>query len=167
VGHRDRDDQPLIQTPGFEGYPEFSPDGRWLAYGSDVSGRTDVYVRPYPGQGPAEPVSIEGGECPAWDPTGHELFFLSPASPDGRRRMMAVEFAPGLPPRIGRPHPLFEFDNRVLDLRGFPLRGYDVTPDGQRFVGLQRPVPALPAVTHIDLILDWFEELNAKVPVGR
>lgn len=49
--------QPLIQTPRREGWAEFSPDGRWLAYASDVSGRGEVYVRPYPGPGPAEPVS--------------------------------------------------------------------------------------------------------------
>ena len=82
--------------------------------------------------------------------------------------MMAVEFAPGSPPRIGRPRPLFEFDNRDLNLSGFPLRSYDVTPDGERFAAVQRRTPLRPpAVTHINLILNWFEELKAKVPTRR
>jgi len=81
--------------------------------------------------------------------------------------MMSVEFAPGQTSRIGRPRALFEFDSRVLDLRGFPLRGYDVSPNGERFVALQREPRSLPAVTHINLMLNWFEELKAKVPTGR
>jgi dipeptidyl aminopeptidase/acylaminoacyl peptidase len=160
--------QPLTQTPQVVDYPEFSPDGHWLAYGSDVSGRGEVYVQPYPGPGRAEPVSVEGGSNPAWHPNGREIFFLSEPDPAGKVRMMAVDFMPGSPPRIGRPRPLFEFDNRDVNLGGFPLRSYDVTPDGQRFVAVQRRTPPrAPAVTHINLILNWVEELKAKVPTGR
>ena len=157
----------LIQTTHDEGWPEFSPDGRWLAYGSDASGRNEVYVRPYPGPGTTELVSLEGGDNPAWHPSGHELFFLSLPDPAGKRRMMAVEFMPGSPPRIGRPRPLFSFDNRETALRCIPVRCYDVAPDGQRFyaTGAQAPPPP-PVVTHINLIESWFEELKAKVPGG-
>ena len=158
--------QPLIETPNTELWPEVSPDGGWLVYGSNVSGRLEVYVRPYPGPRPAEPVSVEGGWSPAWHPSGRELFFVSLPDPAGKRRMMAVQFAPGSPPRIGRPRPLFAFDNRDLYLACGPVRCYDVAPDGQRFYAVQyRTPPPPPVVTHINLIENWFEELKAKVPI--
>jgi len=79
--------------------------------------------------------------------------------------MMSVGFEAGAPPAIGRPKTLFDFDPADLLLACYPLRCYDVAPDGQKFYGLQsRPVPPLPPVTHISLIQNWFEELKAKVP---
>jgi hypothetical protein len=156
--------EPLIQTPHFEGYPEFSPDGRWLAYASDVSGRLEVYVQPYPGPGPRTQVSVEGGVIPAWHPNGRELFYASGADPVGKRWMMAVEFEAGSPPRMGTPRRLFEFDGDLIFL-GAPVRCYDVAPDGQRFYAHQlRGVPPSPPVTHINVMQNWLEELKAKVP---
>ena len=159
--------QSLIETPARELFPEISPDGRWLAYVSGVAGRGDVYVRPYPGSGPAESASPDGGGWPAWHPRGRELFFVSRADPTGARRMMAVEFAPGLPLRLGRPRPLFAFDPRAIFLLGDPVRSYDVALDGQRFYAVQYRMPRpAPPVTHINLIQNWVEELKAKVPSG-
>jgi eukaryotic-like serine/threonine-protein kinase len=156
--------QPLIQTPHYEGWAEFSPDGRWLAYASDVSGRLEVYVRPYPGPGPTEQVSLEGGYSLAWHPNGRELFFVEGDDPD-KFRMMAVDFAPGSPPHIGRPHVLFVFAEGSLPLLCGPIRCYDVAPDGQRFYAVQyRTRPRPPVVTRINLIQNWLEELKAKVP---
>jgi serine/threonine-protein kinase len=161
--------QPTVQNrQSTERWPEFSPDGHWLAYGSDASGRFEVYVRPYPGPGRAEPVSVEGGWSPAWAPNGRELFFVSLPDPQGNRRMMAVEFAPGAPPRIGRPHALFTFAPRDLRLACTPVRCYDVAADGGRFFVTQTQTPPPPpVVTHINIILNWFEELKAKAPVKR
>jgi serine/threonine-protein kinase len=161
--------QPLAQTPRHsERWPEFSPDGRWLAYGSDVSGRFEVYVRAFPGPGPAEPVSVEGGWSPAWHPSGRELFFVSLPDPEGRRRLMAVDFFAGPPPRIGRPHALFAFDPRELRFACVPVRCYDIAADGQRFYVTQsRTLPRAKPVTHLNLNLNWFEELKVKVPPGR
>jgi len=169
VGSGETPVQFLTQAPHQSArWPVFSPDGRWIAYASDVSGRFEVYVRPYPASGPAEPVSIEGGWCPAWNPSGHELFFLSLTDQAGRICMMTVEFRPGSPPRIGRPRLLFEFVERDLPLRGSPVRRYDVAPDGQRFYVTHWPTPPPPpVVTHINLIQNWFEELKAKVPTTR
>ena len=160
--------QTLWQTAESEMWPEFSPDGRWLAYGSNVSGRDEVYVRLYPALGRAEPVSIDGGGSPAWRPNGRELFFLSPPDQAGKRQMMVADFTPGSSPRVGHRRPLFEFDDRDVRFGGSPARSYDVAPDGQRFYAVQwQTPPPPPTVTHINLFLNWFEELKAKVPPAR
>ncbi len=159
--------QPKIAAPdNVERWPDLSPDGRWLAYASDASGRMEVYVTSYPDVRPAnaQRVSVDGGESPAWHPNGRELFFLSPPTPTGRRQMMAADFWSGPRPHIGPPHPLFEFDQERLQLWGAPLRSYQVGSDG-RFYGVESITPpTAPVVTHINLITNWFEELKAKVP---
>jgi hypothetical protein len=82
--------------------------------------------------------------------------------------MMAVDFVPGSPPRIGRPRTLFEFDDRAFNFYCKPLRCFDVSPDGQRFYGVRTPTPQPPpVVTHVTLIQNWFEELKLKVPAGK
>ena len=166
LGERGVTVRPLFETPYNERWPEFSPDGRWLAYGTDVSGQFEVWVRPWPG--PGEAVPIEAGESPAWSRDGRELFYLSPPHEAGRRRMMVVSFQAGSPPRIGTPQMLFDFDPQQLLLGCTPVRCYEVAPDGQRFYAVQSGAspPGLP-VTRINLIQNWFEELKAKVPAGE
>jgi hypothetical protein len=159
---------PLIQTPKAEMSPEFSPDGRWLLYTSDVTGRNEVYVRAYPGSGEVVPVSAEGGDSPAWHPNGREIFFASRPDPTGKYRMLAVAFTPGSPPTIGHPSELFSYDPGALRMACVPSRCYDVAPDGQRFYAVQSVTSPPPrVVTHINLIQNWFAELKAKVPTGR
>jgi dipeptidyl aminopeptidase/acylaminoacyl peptidase len=165
--------QALFQTPQHESSPEISPDGRWLAYVSDVSGRREVYVQPYPGTGPSQQVSIDGGLSPAWHPSGKELLFvslpdMSLPDPAVQQKMLAVEFGAGSPVALGRPRLLFPFDPRVLGFSCTPLRCCDVAPDGQRFHAVEsRTSLSPPVVTHINLIQNWFEELKAKVPGGQ
>jgi serine/threonine-protein kinase len=155
----------FIETAHFEGWPELSPDGRWLAYASNLSGRIEVYLRPYPGPGASEPVSTEGGANPIWNPNGKKLFFMIPPDRLQRRRMMAVDFVPGSPPRLGRPRPLFTITDEFMVCT--PVRCHDVAPDGRHFYAVKTPPPpAPPAVTHIHLIQNWFEELKARAP-GR
>jgi eukaryotic-like serine/threonine-protein kinase len=147
-------------------HPEISPDGRWLAYSSNESGRTEVYVQPYPGPGARTQVSIDDGAMegsPAWHPNGHELLFVS-RDPAGTYTMMAVDFEAGPAPRIGTRRPLFSFDSYELLFACGPVRCYDVAPDGQRFYVVKaKPPPPPPGVTHVNLVLNWFEELEAKV----
>jgi serine/threonine-protein kinase len=156
----------VLETPAGEKWPLLSPDGEWLAYASDATGRFEVFVRPYPAPGRVEPVSGEGGSNPVWRPDGRELFFLAPAG--GKRRMMAVDFVPGSPPRIGQPHILFEFDPRDLNFDCTPVRCYEVSPDGRQFYVWQNDAPPpLPPVTHINIIENWVEHLKEKAPARK
>lgn len=161
--------EPVLRTKDVENWPEMSPDGRWLAYGSDADGRMEIYVQPYPGSEGRTRVSVEGGSSPAWHPGGRELFYVSPVDPAGERTMMAADFEPGVPPRISTPRPLFNFDDRHLGAFAcYPVRCYDVSRDGQRFYLIQTStLPPSPVVTHIRLVENWFDELKAKVPADR
>jgi eukaryotic-like serine/threonine-protein kinase len=79
----DRGTQPFLRTRFSEGAPAFSPDGRWLAYGSNESGRPEIYVQPCPGPGRKWQISAAGGTEPAWNRNGRELFYR-----DGNRMMV-------------------------------------------------------------------------------
>ena len=77
--------------------------------------------------------------------------------------MMAVDFAAGSPPRIGRPRVLFEYHTSDVQFDCIPSRCYDVAPGGQRFYVMQSPTPPpRPVVTHINLVQNWVEELKEK-----
>jgi len=156
----------VTRTSYEELWPTFSPDGRWLAYGSNESGRFEVYVQPWPGPGPREQVSLEGGESPAWNPAGREIFFLSPLM-DGKRQMMVADVSTSPRLSLGIPRPLFEFSFPELRLACVPARCYSVAPDGQRFYGVRlQPTSPPPPATSVQLVLNWAEELKARVPSG-
>jgi eukaryotic-like serine/threonine-protein kinase len=158
--------EPGPETREIERAPEVSPDGRRLAFTSNKSGRDEVYVRPYPGPGAVEQVSVDGGTSPAWSPAGGELFFLRRKVPVFMGTMMVVDVVPGRRPR--HPRSLFDFNNRDLGFDCIPARCYDVAPNGQRFHVTRTPTQVdPPKVTHLDIIPNWFEELKAKVPVKR
>jgi serine/threonine-protein kinase len=147
-----------------ETHPMFSPDGNWLAYVSNESRTSEVYVRPYPGPGPRVKVSAGRASNPAWHPSGKELFYIE--GPEDRldRRMMSVPMSD--PRRPGAPVELFAFTRDELALEGSPMTGYGVSPDG-RFIG-RKMAPWSPVrVTHLKLIVNWFEELRAKLGTAR
>jgi Tol biopolymer transport system component len=93
---------PWLVTPAKEGQPDFSPDGRWLAYSSNESGRPEIYVRPVYGEGRRIQVSTEGGQMPAWSPKGNRLFYRQGAA------MIAVDVVGRDPLVMGRRGRLFE-----------------------------------------------------------
>ena len=66
--------EPFLTGPNIEVAPSFSPDGRWVAYGSDESGRPEIWVRPYPGRGASRLVSNDSEQAPRWSPDGREIF---------------------------------------------------------------------------------------------
>jgi Tol biopolymer transport system component len=147
--------QPFLRTQYDEGSPRFSPDGRWLAYSSNESGRYEVYVQPYPGPGGKWQISTEGGGEPLWNPNGRELFYRN------GNKMMAVEVTtqPGFTP--GKPRLLFEGGYTPSTALS---TNYDVSPDGQRFLMLKPVETQTSTPTQINVVLNWFEELKRRVP---
>jgi Tol biopolymer transport system component len=155
----------LSETTDVESWPEFSPDGRWLAYGSNATGRNEIYVQPWPGRGPREQVSLEGGGSPAWSATGRELFFVSRLNTAGQWQMWAVDVETRPRLRIGTPRRLFDYSWTQLHLFCVPVRCYAVSLDGGRFFAIARapaPPPTLP-VTQIRLVQGWLEDLKTRV----
>ncbi len=134
--------RPLIATRATEHSPEASPDGRWLAYVSDVGGREDVYVAPISGQGNPWKISTAGGNEPRWRPDGRELFYIAPGG-----RMQAVPITPGSTFTAGAAQTLF---SARFDASG--NRAYDVAKDGRRFlVNLSKSSPNAPIVVILGL----------------
>jgi Tol biopolymer transport system component len=153
----DRKAEPFLRTQFNESAPRFSPDGRWLAYASDESGRPEIYVQPYPGPGGKWKISTEGGMEPVWNRNGKELFYRSGG------KMMAVDVATSTSFSADKPRMLF--DGPYLPTPA-TLPNYDVSPDGQRFLMIEPAEKAQMAPTQINVVLNWFEELKQKVPVG-
>jgi serine/threonine-protein kinase len=149
---------PFLRTRFNETVPQFSPDGRWLAYISDESGGYEIYVQPYPGPGGKWQISTEGGTEPVWNPNGRELFYRS------GDKMMAVDIATQPSFAAGKPRRLFEGQYQQTSATA-PY--YDVSPDGQRFLMLKPTEQAQAAPTQINVVLNWFEELKQKVPTGK
>ncbi len=146
--------RPFLQTPAEEGWPAISPSGRLLAYTSDESGRWEIYVRSFPDGGRKVQVSSGGGWYPVWARSGKELFYRAPLE-GSKRQMMVADVSPGIPIRVSRSRRLFEDPYEDV--------GYDVLPDGQHFVMVQSERKA-PPITHLNVVLNWFEELNRLVP---
>ncbi len=155
--------RPFLQTRFNESYGEFSPDGRWVVYVSNESGRNEVYVQPYPGPGPRRLVSTEGGTAPAWSRDGRELFYTTAQSTGGQAsltKMMVVPVA--LRPTFTAGTPRMLFQGRYGSTAF--LRGYDVSPDGQRFLMVQQKERPAATVADMLLVQNWVEELKRKVP---
>ena len=130
----DREVQLILHTPASEDRPVFSPDGRFIAYTSNSSGRDEVYVRPFPNVDDERfPISRRGGRWPLWAPGGRELFYWASEG----LMSVAVETKPLFQPGI--PRLLFE-DMGILRSSG---RTYDIHPDGQRFLIVKQDETAL------------------------
>jgi eukaryotic-like serine/threonine-protein kinase len=142
----DRKPRPLIQTGADEGAARLSPDGRWLAYTSNESGTTEVYVQSFPPSGAKSLISREGGAEPRWRPDGRELYYLAPD-----RSLMAVEVKPGAAFEPGTPAPLFR-------LPAFNLgeTNYAVLRDGRFLVNTR----ILQTGTNITVVTDWLQQMK-------
>ncbi len=116
----------LLASEFAESHAQLSPDGRWLAYSSDESGRLEIYVCRFPDGGGKRRVSSGGGEMPRWRGDGRELFFI-----DAARRMVAVETTPGAELIVGGSQTLFETRIFTALPPGF---GFAVSRDGKRFL---------------------------------
>jgi Tol biopolymer transport system component len=149
---------PFLNSPFNEEYPEFSPDAHWIAYTSDESNRRDVYVRPFPGPGMKYLVSSDGGSAPLWARNGKQLFYRQ------GNQMWVVDVRTDGGFAASKPRLLFEKPGYGTT---FPLRTYDLSLDGQRFlmvkVEQRKPTP----VTEMILVQNWFEELKRLIPTGK
>jgi serine/threonine-protein kinase len=136
-----------------------SPDGRWIAYDSNVSGRSEIYVERYPQLGSRQKISTAGGRRPLWSSNGQELFFGSPDV----RQMFAVPLQSGPMLVAGQPQMLFEVTMAAIQGGSWP---YDVAPDG-RFVIIRSGQAEIAggAGPEIVVVQNWFEELKRLVPV--
>jgi serine/threonine-protein kinase len=148
----------LIQGPSDDVYPAVSPDGRWIAYQSNQSGRWEVYVQPFPTLGSSRwQVSTQGGTSPMWDPGGRELYYRN------ARAVISVPVAAKEDTfTYGNPRTLFEgpYVNEVFDPDGGPT--YALSPDGRRFLMMkeQDPAEGKSGQSQIVVVLQWIDELQ-------
>jgi eukaryotic-like serine/threonine-protein kinase len=151
--------RPLVAAPGYdETAPSLSPDGNWLLYQSDESGRREIYVRPFPDvdQGRVQ-VSVGGGEAPLWSRNGREIFFLS-----ADRQMMAVSFTAAATPTLTAPRALFTVPPALLGVETAYTTPWDVAADGRflmmRSIWQTEGSARIPVVVH-----NLFTELRARL----
>lgn len=146
----------FLQTAAEEYGARLSPDGRWVAYVSNESGlgQYHVYLRAFEGQQQRQQVSTDYANAVVWGPSGRELFYREPR----HNRIMVVDIRTSPRLVVGRPRPLFELSGRYRD-------EFDIAPDGKRFVMVKVNQPQPP--THINIVVNWFEELNRRVPNGN
>ena len=149
------DPEILLGSPYDEMHGIVSPNGRWIAYSSDESGAREVYVQSFPELGGKKMISADGGTEPQWSRDGNELFYRNGDT------MMAVTVSPdsGLEP--SRPVKLFE--GSYATITNGVSHNYDVAPDG-RFLMVRREEGAGDSEQEINVVLNWFEELKARVP---
>jgi eukaryotic-like serine/threonine-protein kinase len=152
----DRKAQPFLRTSFNEAAASFSPDGRWLAYISDESGRYEVYVQPYPGPGGKYQISSDGGTEPVWNPNGKELFYRS------GDKMMSAEIAMQSGFSVSKARMLFQGPYvRATGVSPF----YDISHDGQRLLMIKPgDQTSSTSLNQIVIVQNWFEELKRKVP---
>ena len=140
--------RPFVKTPFIEIRARFSPDGRWVAYQSNESGRSEVYVQAFPGPGGKWQISTAGGFEPQWGPNGAELFYSTPD-----RQMMRVDVQIGETFEAGIPEALFTASLRPITVNS----RYLVSPDGQRLLLLSPLVEdSTPPTT---VVVNWTAEL--------
>lgn len=142
---------PYLDSPATEIYPDFSPNGRWIAYASDESGQREIYVRAFPGPGSKQMISISGGSQPLWARDGKRLYYRD------RDHVWAVDVQTEGKLRAGPPRELFDATAYGW---GFPIRSYDLSMDGRRFLMVREEKRAPAPVTELALVENWFEEVR-------
>jgi serine/threonine-protein kinase len=147
--------RPFLQTPFREGGPAFSPDGHWIVYVSDESGRSEVYVRPFPGPGQKWTISTNGGTEPIWPRKSEQIFYRNGDA------MMAVDVKTTPEFSASKPRRLFE---QAFERSDAYWPDYDATPDGRRLLMLRDITQPHTALRQIDVVLNWFDELKQRVP---
>ena len=141
--------RPFVATPADEAEPSVSPDGKWLAYVSNESGRSEVYVRPMPGPGARVPISTDGGSEPVWSPKAVELFYRG----SGKIILARVSDMDRVATVTRQPL----FDDIYISA---PVRAmYDVSPDGSKL--LFTKLAGGDSKTFV--VLNWFTEVKQRI----
>jgi Tol biopolymer transport system component len=153
----EKEPKPVLSTEHREYNPTFSPDGRWLAYVSDESGQSMIYLREYPDAGHQWMVPTRGATNPVWSRDGRELYYISDNS------MMAVKVNSGPDFPIEAPHQLFELSSLIVSRGRRLVRNYDVSDDG-RFLMVKRSDDAK---DQLIVVQNWFEELKWIAPLRK
>ena len=149
---------PLIVTPFDEEAIALSPDGRWMAYQSDETGRTEVFVRAFPNTSAFKhQVSNGGGTAPLWSRDGRELFFVSPGAD-----MMSARVTAGSPISIAAPAPLFHIADDLLKVEYTFYTPWDVAADG-RFIMARARAGTAGTATSVVIAENWLIELRARM----
>ena len=151
----------FTDTPHDEDHADFSRDGRYLAYSSMETGRQNVYVQAYPGPGERATISTDRGSSPSWSPDGRQLFYVTGSAPE--TKMMAVDIKTS--PRFSAGEPKFLFEGDFVGNSNH--RNYDITPDGEKFLMVQRLDPPRQPARQIIIVQNWFEELKRLVPTDN
>ena len=146
--------KPLIATPAYEGGAQLSPDGRWLLYQSDASGRPEIYVRRYPALDRPWQVSDGGGIQARWSRNNREIYYRS-----GNRIVASALDASGAEPVFGKPVALFAGDYDFG--AGTSIANYDVAADG-RFIMIRRGVNG----GKLQVVINWTDELKQILAAG-
>jgi serine/threonine-protein kinase len=153
--------RPLFSDSNYAGYnADISPDGRWIAYDSNESGQSEVYVRPFPAvESGRWQVSSEGGSRPVWSRSGRELFFVNAAD-----KMAVAAVRPAASFEYSKAQVLFDIP---VSYRGTlsPFRTFDVSADGKRFLMLKNLASADTTQRRsLVVVQNWFVELKARMP---
>ena len=148
---------PFLQDPADQRVPRFSPNGRYVAYVSNESGRDEVYVDSFPERSRRRTVSSNGGTGPVWSRDGKELFYIN-----GSGMLVSVEVSIEGEFTTGQAVPLFEDPgNRARSLPGSDQAPYDVSEDGQRFL-VAEVVEGEAAQPQIRVVQNWYEEFRGR-----
>jgi serine/threonine-protein kinase len=154
----------LIARPPDEDWAQISPDGHWIAYNTDESGRAEVIVATYPDIGSKVKVSTDGGRHPQWSPDGKKLYFLQDGTADSPRPFSQRVTLMAVPVETS---PTFKFGTASMLFQGpffESIHDYAVTPDGKGFIFIRESPPT--ERTAMKVILNWDEELKRRVPAN-
>ena len=153
----------LLRTPATERNAEISPDGRWIAYESDQTGRLEVYMRTFPAVSAGRwQVSTDGGMAPLWGRDGRELFYVRESA------ILSVALETNGSVKASAPEVLFDNPEYMLT-RTWNWRAFDLSPDGQRFLMVKRVADSdsdAASKPKIRVFLNWTEELKRLVPAN-
>ncbi|MGB7157592.1 MAG: protein kinase, partial [Tepidisphaeraceae bacterium] len=149
IGAKDESPRQVIATPGADVQPGISPDCKWLAYSSNVSGRPEVYLAAFPQGDRVKSVSLGGGQQPVWSPDGKSLYYIAPQG------LVQVGISAADGAVAGRPTVVYDKPFGQSD----PIaRDYAIAPDGRPFV--VEPSERRPGVTHMCVVTNWYQLLK-------